>query len=74
MKKSLLVLACIIALTTGLLLSSCQKKEEPAAPAATEEAAPVATEEAAPAAPAATEEATPAAPATGEEKPKTGGY
>jgi len=71
MKKSLFVLACIIALTTGLLLSSCQKKEEPAAPAATEEAAPAATEEAAP---AATDQAAPAAPATGEEKPKTGGY
>lgn len=63
MKKSFLVLACIIVLTMGLLLFSCQKKEEPVAPAATEEEA----------APAATEEA--ATPETsGEEKPATGGY
>lgn len=67
MKKSFLVLACIMMLSMGLLLFSCQKKEEPATEAVTEEAAP-ATEEAAPAA----EEAP--AESSSKEKPATGGY
>jgi hypothetical protein len=60
--KRFFAIACIIALTLGLLLVSCQKKEEAAAPAPA-----VAPAEKA-------EEAKPAAGGYGEEKPAAGGY
>lgn len=60
--KRFFAIACIIALTLGLLLVACQKKEEPAAPA-------VKSEE-----PAAQEEQKPAAGGYGEEKPAAAGY
>ncbi|MBI4683471.1 MAG: hypothetical protein HY757_10290 [Nitrospirae bacterium] len=59
--KRFFAIACIIVLTLGLLLVSCQKKEEPAAPE-------VKSEE-----PAAQGEQKPAA-GYGEEKPAAGGY
>lgn len=60
--KKILSVACIIVLTMGLLLVSCQKKEEPAAPA------PAAQGEQKPAAGGYGEEK-PAAGGYGEEKP-----
>ena len=61
--KRFFVIACIIALTLGLMLVSCSKKEEPAAPAV----------EKAVEAPASTEQK-PAAAGYGEQKPAAGGY
>ncbi|MEW6602922.1 MAG: hypothetical protein AB1499_18265 [Nitrospirota bacterium] len=68
--KRFFAIACIIALTLGLLLVGCQKKEEAAAPAATH------TEEAAKPAESGGygEEKKDQAAGYGEEKPAAGGY
>jgi len=60
--KRFFALACIIAMTLGLLLVSCQKKEEAAAPAVTHEE------------PAAEAEKPAESGGYGEEKPAAGGY
>ncbi|RJR14697.1 MAG: hypothetical protein C4581_13505 [Nitrospiraceae bacterium] len=66
--KRFLAFACIIALTLGLLLVGCQKKEEAAAPAVTH------TEEAKPAEAGGYGEKKEEAAGYGEEKPAAGGY
>jgi uncharacterized lipoprotein YbaY len=67
--KRFFAITCIIALTLGLMLVSCQKKEEAAAPAP---AAEKAVEQAAPAAPA--EQKPAETGGYGEKKPAAGGY
>jgi len=62
--KRFFAIACIIALTLGLLLVSCQKKEEAAAPAPAVAPAEKAEEGAKPA----------ESGGYGEEKPAAGGY
>ncbi len=64
--KRFLAIACVIALTLGLLLVSCQKKEEPATEAVGQ------GEQAAE--PGVAGEEKPATGGYGEEKPATGGY